>query len=327
MNFFIYIVVILNVLLLPATVFSVEKAPKIYINGQLADTSSRRTLATAAEQGTVAQLFNVQKRLVYKLLKELDIDKEHLSQQTQAALATPHTNNFKAFIAYSVGLDLTDKGRFREARAAFRKAAKLDPGFHEARRQERLSPFKRQSITEMSKRLVSSAQRQRFNGTKKKTKKTNKKRTSPVKPLPRDPSTPSTNQGAAVGSGSAPSANKKPSTPKQQKNADTPQTTAKKQTFAEKFDQTIGEITRLTDGVAALSKSLTANPKNAPALFKKAIANRMDTDIALETVLSEMRGVGKTALKQVLDSAVANGLNPREARRVVKQLRSSGGCR
>ncbi len=297
----------------PASLFSAEAGERIRINGNLADTGSRRTLASVTEQGTVEQLFDIQKKLVGKLLKEMNIDRERLPEETREALAKPHTTHFEAFVAYSVGLDLTDRGQYREARAAFRRAARLDPTFLEARRQERLTPFKRQSIAELSKRLVSQAQRQRFRPTPKKIKKRKKTSFKPP-PTPRPPPPP------------APT--KTPAGPGDEKKGDDPpQPAAKPESFENTFDRALGDTLRLTDGVAGLTKKLAANPGNGPALFKKALANRMDADIALETVLSEMRGVDKNTLKQVLDSALDSGLNPEQARRVVKRLRATGGCR
>jgi tetratricopeptide (TPR) repeat protein len=92
---------------------------------------------TAAHEGTGAndqraldELFTLEKNIVLRLFDDMGVT---LTTAERNAIEQRPTRSLAAFLAYSRGLDLEDRGRFEEAARLFDNALRLDPGFGSAR--------------------------------------------------------------------------------------------------------------------------------------------------------------------------------------------------
>lgn len=79
--------------------------------------------------GKLKDLFIIEKELVFDIIDELGIQ---LTQREREQIQLFPTKNINAFLAYSVGLELQDKGYFAEAAMFFFRATQMDPNFKEA---------------------------------------------------------------------------------------------------------------------------------------------------------------------------------------------------
>lgn len=86
--------------------------------------------AGAGAGGPQAELFRMEKEIVYELLNQLGVK---LSGEEREAIGRLPTRNVNAFLAWSQGLDYEDRGQYDLARQACRRALELDPGFSLAR--------------------------------------------------------------------------------------------------------------------------------------------------------------------------------------------------
>lgn len=147
--------VLVSGLLLAAPVWAAEQT--IRLNSQVVDSASRNTVAAVSRSAAVNNLFQEQKAFVVQILNDLGIPLSGLPPQVRERIETPQTNNFEAFVAYSMGLDYADQGRYAEARAAFSRSAAMDPNFQQAVRMERSTPLTRESVSRMVERSVRTA--------------------------------------------------------------------------------------------------------------------------------------------------------------------------
>lgn len=115
-------------------------AQNLNINGVTIDTGSGNTLGTLNSRGGMDEFSKLQKEMVFSVLKHLGIDPQSLPPQIRGQIERPQTNNAQALEAFARGLDLADKGQFADAAAAFKEAAKSDPGFTLASAMSRLMP-------------------------------------------------------------------------------------------------------------------------------------------------------------------------------------------
>jgi hypothetical protein len=65
------------------------------------------------EANKLAEIFVLQKQLVYKLLQNIGITSDKLSPAIKNAINKPQTTNVNAFKAFCYCLDLMDKGQFK----------------------------------------------------------------------------------------------------------------------------------------------------------------------------------------------------------------------
>ncbi len=114
-----------GLLVLPQAAFG----QNLSIHGVTIDTGTGETLGTLSSQGGMDEFVRIQKEMVLSVLKQLGIDIQTLPPHIRGQIEKPQTTNAQALSAFAKGLDLADKGQFKEAAAAFQEAAKNDPGF------------------------------------------------------------------------------------------------------------------------------------------------------------------------------------------------------
>lgn len=98
--------------------------------GMTESTTGQSKGSGADAGGPLAQLFRMEKEIVFELLNTLDIK---LSDEERDAIGRPPTNNIDAFLAWSEGLGHEDRGAIDLARQSYARAVELDPGFNLAR--------------------------------------------------------------------------------------------------------------------------------------------------------------------------------------------------
>jgi len=111
------------------------------INGSFIDLSGRDLriqaglTATAGDapsrnlqvQGAFTGLFELEKEMVFDLVDRMGIS---LTQAQRDDIGRIPTENILAFVAYSKGIDLEDRGLFDQAQTQYQRALSLDPSFN-----------------------------------------------------------------------------------------------------------------------------------------------------------------------------------------------------
>ncbi len=87
-------------------------------------------------EGPLPRILHLEKDLLGQVLAALGVTP---TPEERRELERVPTESFPAFLAWSRGLVLQDQGRREEALAAFREAARLDPGFEEAKASEEVA--------------------------------------------------------------------------------------------------------------------------------------------------------------------------------------------
>ena len=82
-------------------------------------------------EGQFLDFVQLEKQLVLQIVKGLDI--ELTKEEQSSILENVPTNSLQAFLAYSRGIDYTDKGMYTEATKEFETAISLDPNFNQAK--------------------------------------------------------------------------------------------------------------------------------------------------------------------------------------------------
>ncbi len=91
-------------------------------------------------KGTHEEFSLFEKRMVFGILESIGIHKKDLPPAIIFSIEKPHTQNFDAFLIYSLGLEYLDKQQFEQARYAFQKATQLDPNFTLAKKAFQSTP-------------------------------------------------------------------------------------------------------------------------------------------------------------------------------------------
>jgi hypothetical protein len=78
--------------------------------------------------------------MVFEILESIGIHKKDLPPATIFSIEKPHTQNFDAFLSYSLGLEYLDKQQFTIARSAFQNTIQLDPNFTLAKKAFQSTP-------------------------------------------------------------------------------------------------------------------------------------------------------------------------------------------
>jgi tetratricopeptide (TPR) repeat protein len=102
---------------------------RLRFDPQLVETATGDIDPGKEQIGELAQFFQIEKRIVWDVLKKLNIEP---SLAEKVELDRIPTESFVAFLAYSRGLDDEDAGRYGDARRQYERAASVDPSFKEA---------------------------------------------------------------------------------------------------------------------------------------------------------------------------------------------------
>jgi TolB-like protein len=111
---------------------AIREAPngEIRLDAQVVATSTAAVRATGSASDRLAQLFAMEKSVVFELLERWGIP---LTPAERRAISEQPTTDLQAFLAFSRGLEAEDRGDFVEAGQQFQAAAGRDPSFSAAR--------------------------------------------------------------------------------------------------------------------------------------------------------------------------------------------------
>jgi tetratricopeptide (TPR) repeat protein len=111
--------------------FAPAGASDVQLGGALIDVPQGTVAPTGPPIiGPLVEVLRLEKELLRQILSTLGITLSPVERRTIDALPT---DNFRAFLAYSRGLDFEDRGMTEQALASYREALRLDPGFGAAR--------------------------------------------------------------------------------------------------------------------------------------------------------------------------------------------------
>lgn len=102
---------------------------KFRMDAGLLNIKKVKSIKTTSVQGEFLKIFELEKKLVFKVIDEMNIK---LSQAERDAIKIIPTENLLAFMAYSEGLDYEDKGMFDKATEFYHQAIQRDPNFKHA---------------------------------------------------------------------------------------------------------------------------------------------------------------------------------------------------
>lgn len=126
--------------------FAEDQDEQLTVNATTTDGQSQNDIQEANQ---LAEIFVLQKQLVYKLLQNIGIPPDKLSPDVKKAINKPQTTSIKAFKAFSYCLDFMDKGEFDKAREQCDEAIRQDPGFSLAQRQLNSIPDHQETMPEI----------------------------------------------------------------------------------------------------------------------------------------------------------------------------------
>jgi len=102
------------------------------LDGVIVGTTDSSTKFTDASEGKLKELFDIEKKLVFDVIDELGIT---LTQAERDAIEEVPTESYLAFLSYSRGLYLEQKGMPQAAHQEFNNAVKFDKNFQAAQSQ------------------------------------------------------------------------------------------------------------------------------------------------------------------------------------------------
>lgn len=129
--------------------FAQGQDEQLTVNATTTDVEDLSKKEDIKEADKLAAIFQLQKQLVYKLLKNIGITPDKLSPEIKSAINKPQTTNLKAFIAFSNCLDFKDKGEFAKAHEQCEEAVKNDPNFALAQQLLQSIPDRQQSMQDI----------------------------------------------------------------------------------------------------------------------------------------------------------------------------------
>lgn len=88
--------------------------------------TSAISITPATDEQNLDRLFDMEKRIALSLIQSLGVQ---ITTAERDAIEQRPTKSLQAFLAYSQGLEFSDRGRYDEASRAFGNAARIDPGF------------------------------------------------------------------------------------------------------------------------------------------------------------------------------------------------------
>ncbi|BBO70888.1 hypothetical protein DSCA_48180 [Desulfosarcina alkanivorans] len=102
---------------------------RIRINPRLLNVPAGQGTAVAAADGLVSALFQLEKKILFSIVEQLEIS---LSEKEKASLKVPMTLNGRALFYFFMGLNYSDMGRYDQAGSFYKKASQADPGLQPA---------------------------------------------------------------------------------------------------------------------------------------------------------------------------------------------------
>ena len=109
----------------------------LMIKTSVASSSKRDVVGSFSVKGEQHEFFDLQKGIVYNVLKVLGVTP---TPEEQKLVGKYQTRNFRAVTYFGQGLDALDSGNWKEAQNLFQKAVSEDPGFALAVRWRDSSP-------------------------------------------------------------------------------------------------------------------------------------------------------------------------------------------
>lgn len=106
--------------------YSTEGNKKLNIDVAFWDMINHRSPQINTKNEALQNLFDLEKELVFDVIENMGIE---LTPQQQQKIQFIPTKNMQAFMAYCMGLDQEDAGKFAEAAQYFQQAVRLDPSF------------------------------------------------------------------------------------------------------------------------------------------------------------------------------------------------------
>jgi len=100
------------------------------LDATVVSTTDSRVVATGTGTDQLAQLFALQKQVLFRLLDQMQIN---ITPAERRALSERPTADLQAFLAFSRGLEAEDRGDWQAAEADFGAAIARDPNFRAAR--------------------------------------------------------------------------------------------------------------------------------------------------------------------------------------------------
>jgi tetratricopeptide (TPR) repeat protein len=107
-----------------------QQGDQLQTSAIVTDVSTTAEAAPARDTRSIDQLFTMEKNIVLDLLQSMNIVPTTAERN---AIEQRPTQSLAAFLAFSRGLELEDKGQFDEASRLFDNAVRLDPSFGSAR--------------------------------------------------------------------------------------------------------------------------------------------------------------------------------------------------
>ncbi len=102
-----------------------EKPTRIDLTSNVADVPAGSTTGKTTSGGEIDRLFEVEKDLLFGVLKLLDVK---VSPEEEQRLRKPCTKSSTALAALFLGVDAGDRGELDKAEGYYRKALQVDPG-------------------------------------------------------------------------------------------------------------------------------------------------------------------------------------------------------
>ncbi len=101
---------------------------RMRIDVNIIDVQSGEIVESATVEGWTQKFFSLERRLIRKIIKAIHTKELRLSYNPEND--KKEVKDFKAVINYSKGIDLYDKGKFKESEKAFKKALMFDNNFN-----------------------------------------------------------------------------------------------------------------------------------------------------------------------------------------------------
>ena len=106
--------------------FNPAQDNRLNIQSHLLDVVPENVVSFPDAEGRLQELLDLEKRLLEHIVASMKLD---LSENQKAALKKPFSNSFEALMAFFMGIDAGDQGRYEEASRYYGTALKNDPQF------------------------------------------------------------------------------------------------------------------------------------------------------------------------------------------------------